>query len=470
MPPLPTAISPLCPLASASGQTALFYTVKLEMADAAAVLLRAPPCAGYVDLGLAEVGCAASSSPLYVAVSRGDAEMARLLLRNGADPALVGQHRRTDDWPRTPLGKACAVGSAACVQAILSAPRGLATLNVAPGAPPSRVALLECVWALHAPCVEALLAHDDVDALAAAADGSAALHEAAYWGKGRQLPSQHSAATAMLTNLIAHHAARHLPVDVFDFDGCTPLCFACAAADDQCAWVRALLDAGASPAVRPSGGFNAHGWRAALLENGGREAERGRDALFDVPSLGPQPWGGRPLEEAASRGHRDCLAALLAAVAASTAKTADATGGAHATGGVVNNGDATAFSEAASQLIRHAADAASQGADAPLTARDLIEVGCTPAMVALLLAEAPLAQGAPSCVPLYPTPSAHPTPRCAERVHDDAPLVPATANGCALFASSRLPRSPNRSPSRSPKTPQGIGPAAAALNPSVFSL
>ena len=50
------------------------------------------------------------------------AEMAALLLAHGADPSLVGQHRRTDYWPRTPLCKCRAAPRAALATA--SATRG----------------------------------------------------------------------------------------------------------------------------------------------------------------------------------------------------------------------------------------------------------------------------------------------------------------------------------------------------------
>ena len=127
-----------------------------------------------------------------------------------ADPALVGQHRRTDYWPRTPLGKACALGNLASVRAILSTPSGALTINLAPAPPPARPALLEAVWAIHLECVDAMLGHADIDTLCAEADGACALHEAAYWGKGRAsvVPAEHQAASALLVTMLRHHAAR----------------------------------------------------------------------------------------------------------------------------------------------------------------------------------------------------------------------------------------------------------------------
>lgn len=480
---IPKGISP-CPLSNAAGQTALFYAAKDGMYDAARALLRAPPLAEvtspmdvewaatwhYVDLGVVEIGCAASSSPLYVAVSRGDTEMAALLLVNGADPALVGQHRRTDYWPRTPLGKACALGNLASVRTILSTPSGALTINLAPAPPPARPALLEAVWAIHLECVDAMLGHADIDTLCAEADGACALHEAAYWGKGRAsvVPAEHQAASALLVTMLRHHAARGLSVDPRDSDGCSPLCFACASNGDQAGWVKLLLDARASPSVRPMGGFSAHGWRASIDEQAAREASRGHDALFSVTSPGAQPWGGTPIEEAASRGHTAVVATLLAAAAARTPRGDVQAGGA--------DGDAhahlpAALMEAATRLVACAAEAAADGSDAPLRAEDITTAGCTTAMAALLLPPPPppLTPGAVDGKCLRNegegvAVEADVPPRFAERVHDDAPLAPPPTGLAAYQAAARV--------ARSPKTPPAIGPlgAGAALRPDEFTL
>ncbi len=459
------AASASAPLCNATGQTALFYAAKLELRAAAEALLRAPPpLACYCDVGCAEAGCAASSSPLYVAIARGDAEMAALLLEHGASPSLVGQHRRTDFWPRTPLCKACALGNRSCAETILRTAAGLATLNVAPGTPPSRVALLEATWALSVECVDVLLHERSIDALCAEADGACALHEAAYWGKGRASPraSEHLAATSILQVLIHHHSERGLGVDPRDCDGCTPLCYACSSIGDQAEWAQALLDAGASTAVRPEGGFNAHGWRAALDEQAAREAEYGRDALFQVAQPGSQPWGGAPIEEAASRGHQRCIAALLAAAA--NAASSSSAAAAAASNDPAGRAVATMFAEPAARLAALAAEAAAHGGDAPLLADDLARAGCTPAMVRLLLPDAAAAaagEGEPDAA----SGSATSAPRFAERVHDDAPLAPLAKLPAEVRGSGIAPR-----PSRSPRTPTAIGPAAAALCPPLMTL
>lgn len=435
-----------CPLTNATGQTALFYAAKLELHAVAAVLLRTAPCTGYENFGLIEHGCAAASSPLYVAVSRGDADMLDLLLTYGASPALLGQHKRTDSWPRTPLGKASALGHTACVRTLLSTPAGAATLNLAPGAPPYRTALLEAVWALRLDCVELLLAHDSVDVLRAEADGACALHKAAYWGRGRAsaLQSEHELATALLRVLIRHHASRGLSVDPRDCDGCTPLCYACASLDDQSGWVRALIEAGASTAVCPAGGFNAHGWRAALDEQAAQRAERGHDALFGVAQPGSQPWGGTPIEEAASRGHRASVATLLAA-----ANAKDAIG---------HSIQIDAYAESANELVAKALDAAAHDAHAPLSAGDLEAVGCLPAAISALLPEAIAMPATKLCAPGRQDSA---TPCFAERVHMDAPLPPAQLESDSSIALPPL------SPAR---TPPAIGPAVATLCPTLLSL
>ena len=88
-------------------------------------------------------------------------------------------------------------------------------------------------------------------------------------------------------------------------------------------------------------------------------------------------------------------------------------------------------------------------------------------MVAVLLAtdsSADAAQGL-SSTQGDDTTRARTVPRVAERVHDDAPLVPPPDNSLA-FTSARFPRSANRSP----KTPPAIALATAEHHPTLFEL
>lgn len=191
------------------------------------------------------------------------------------------------------------LGHIESVHTLLEYSEGAQTLNKT--AARRRTPLAESVWHLHVDVVQALLSHRSIDVTLSGDDGSTALHAAAYWGKGRAGSNGDSVrSTTILGLLIQHHVSKALSLDRGDCDGCTALCYAAAADDDQDQWVTQLLVAKANPDVKPVGGSKALGWHAV----------RGSSGAF-----GAQPWGGSPLEEAASRGNSRVVATLLAAMA-----------------------------------------------------------------------------------------------------------------------------------------------------------
>lgn len=287
-----------CPLVDQRGQTALFLATKNEDVDAVEALLAVEFWKGkvdnYLDLAAGD-GCGAS--PLYVAISRGNADLVAFLLRHGASPAFLGQLRR-ERWPRTPLSRACRSGHVECVRSLLLSAPGARTLNLA--AAHHRTPLMEAAWHLQAETVRLLLAQPDVDVLLANDKGCSALQEAVYWGKGRQGPgSDLERASLILELLLQHCAERCLSLDQADVDGCGALSYAAAAQGDQVGWVAKLLAARADPCGSPSRGSKAGGW----------------DAVRTLPEISAQPWGGTPLEEAATRSNVGVVEALLASVA-----------------------------------------------------------------------------------------------------------------------------------------------------------
>ena len=348
-----------CPLVNSRGQTALLIAVRAENEEAARVLLQARlwmqmeeegkeeatvspggvDANHYVDLAsTGEPGPGAS--PLYVAICREHPGLVEALLTlGGASPKLIGQVKG-ERWPRTPLSRACALGSLECVGALLRSSEGISTVNMC--AAHRRTPLMEAVWHNHPRTVGLLLATGAVDLTLANEDGATALHAASYWGRHRggggvSAPASAAAAAekgradSILGMLLAQCRRSSLQqpqdtpsnssvIDLVDNDGCTALCHAASALGDQDEWVNALLHEGACPsgAGYPCGGYHARGL-LACWEDGGGGGNGGGGGSIDG-----QPWGSRPVEEAATRGHVKVVATLLHHAANTTAAAAAA--------------------------------------------------------------------------------------------------------------------------------------------------